>query len=183
MQPPHKRVQHSGQFGQSITEFALVVPVLFLLLLAIADFGRLYTSAVAVEAAGREAADFGAFDVSKWNGSNAATTVALMQQRACVAAAGSHLEGYATTDPDNNTCTNPTMSCTLELGADSADCASSNGFVNGTDCSLAATDPPCTVHVHMEYSFRTLLSIPPIPSAIQIGRDSLFRISNLTPPP
>jgi Flp pilus assembly protein TadG len=170
------------QSGQSVTEFALVVPVMLLLLLAIADFGRLYTSAVAVESAGREAADFGAFQASNWAGANAATTVGMMEQRACVAAAGSHLEGYRSTDPDNDTCTNPTFHCSLELGADSSDCATSGGFVGATDCSLSATEPPCTVHVWMEYQFDTFLSVPPMPESIQIVRHSRFRISDLTPP-
>jgi Flp pilus assembly protein TadG len=167
-------------------EFALVVPVMMLLLVAIADFGRLYTSAVAVEAAGREAADFGAFDTSYWDDSlgNVATTVNEMRHRACTAAAHSHLEGYETTDPVNDTtCTNPSFTCTLELGSDSVDCASSGGFVGPTNCSLPATDPPCTVHVRMDYEFRTILSIPPLPASIQVARDSRFRISNLQPPP
>ena len=91
--------QRHRRSGQSVTEFAVVVPVLLVLLLGIADFGRLYASTVAVEAAGRESADFGAFDTSYWDdtlggGGNVATTVAEMQRRACVAAAGSHLEGY-----------------------------------------------------------------------------------------
>ena len=108
---------HSRQRGQSVTEFALVVPLLLLVLIAIADFGRFYASAVAVESAAREAADFGAFDSSNWTSINTATTATLMQQRACVAAAGSHLEGYATTDPVNNTtCTNPTFACALKSG-------------------------------------------------------------------
>jgi hypothetical protein len=156
---------------------------MLLVLLAIADFGRLYTSAVAVEAAGREAADFGSFNSSNWTSVNAPTTVGMMEQRACVAAAGSHLEGYATTDPANDTCTNPTFHCSLELGADSSDCATSGGIVGTTDCSLPATEPPCTVHVWMEYEFRTLLAVPPAPASFQIVRHSRFRISDLTPPP
>jgi hypothetical protein len=157
-----------------------------LLLLAIADFGRLYTSAVAVEAAGREAADFGSFDTSYWDDSlgNVGTTVNEMRRRACIAAAGSHLEGYETTDPVNNsTCTNPSFTCTLERGSGSADCAGSGGFVGGTNCSLPATDPACTVHVRMDYAFRTLLSVAPMPASIQIVRESRFRISNLAPAP
>ncbi len=173
-----------AQSGQSVVEFALVVPVMLLLLIGIADFGRLYSSAVAVEAAGREAADLGAFDASNWTTANSATTTALMEQRACVAAAGSHLEGYTTTDPVNNTtCTNPTFRCTLDLGVDSADCASSGGMVGTTDCSLPATDPPCTVHVRLEYGFQTFLQFPLLPATVPIVRESRFRISNLTPPP
>jgi Flp pilus assembly protein TadG len=178
----HGHCQRRGQTGQSIVEFALVVPIMLLILLAIADFGRLYASAVAVEAAGREAADFGAFESANWTSANAATTVGMMEQRACVAAAGSHLEGYATTDPVNDTtCTNPTFHCRLERGADSADCATSAGVVGTTDCSLATNEPPCTVHVWMEYEFRTLLGVPPAPQSLQIVRHSRFRVSDLTP--
>jgi Flp pilus assembly protein TadG len=164
-----------------VTEFALVVPVLMLLLIAIADFGRIYASAVAVEAAGREAADYGAFDASRWNAANYATTVTEMERRACVAAAGSHLEGYQTTDPANNaTCTNPGFSCTLERNGAGTDCLNSGGFTNGIDCSDPATDPPCTVHVQMTYTFQTMLSVPPMPTSVQLVRDSRFRISCLT---
>lgn len=181
--PLHRR----RSSGQSITEFAIVVPVMILILLAVADFGRLYTSTVAVESAGREAADFGAFDTSHWDdslggGGNVATTVGLMQERACVAAAGSHLEGYESSDPNNTTCTNPTFACTLEVGGASTDCATSVGFVGATNCSDPLTEPPCTVHVQMVYQFRTLLGIPPLPDTITVTRDSRFRISHLTAP-
>jgi Flp pilus assembly protein TadG len=164
-----------------VTEFALVVPVLMLLLIAIADFGRIYASAVAVEAAGREAADYGAFEASQWNATNYSTTVNEMERRACVAAAGSHLEGYQTTDPANNTtCTNPSFSCTLEHSGATTDCMNPGGFANGIDCSDPATDPACTVHVQMTYTFQTFLSVPPMPTSVQLVRDSRFRISCLT---
>ena len=154
------------------------------MLLGIADFGRLYASTVAVEAAAREAADFGAFDASYWTDANVGVTVNEMQRRACVAASGSHLEGYETTDPvDNATCTNPTFSCSLERNGASTDCGSSHGFTNGIDCSLIPPpELPCTVHVTLQYEFRTLLGLPPIPASIQVVRQSWFRISNLEPP-
>jgi Flp pilus assembly protein TadG len=177
--PPLPRGRSSGQ---SLAEFAIIVPVVLLLLLAIADMGRLYTSAVAVEAAGREAADFGSFDSGNWSAANFNTTVDEMRRRACTAAAGSHLEGYETTDPVNNTtCSNPSFHCTLELSGTTVDCASSGGFVGTTDCSLATTEPPCTVHVEMDYDFRTFLAFPPMPESIAIVRHSLFRVSNLAP--
>jgi TadE-like protein len=43
--------------GQSTVEFALIAPVLLLLLVGIADFGRVFTSGVVVEAAARNAAE------------------------------------------------------------------------------------------------------------------------------
>jgi Flp pilus assembly protein TadG len=181
--PSRDRQRRHQPRGQSVVEFALVVPLLLLLLIAIADFGRFYVSAVAVESAAREAADFGAFDNasnSNWSPTNAPTTTQEMERRACVAAAGSHLEGYASSDPSNRTCTNPTFTCTLEVGAQSADCATSGGIVGTSDCSQPTTEPPCTVHVALTYQFRTLLALPPMPSTVQIVRNSRFQVSTLT---
>ena len=183
LRQPNRPRAHHRRSGQSVVEFALIVPVMLLILLGIADFGRLYTSEVAVEAAGREAADWGAFDAVHWTSANVATTVAEMERRACVAAAGSHLEGYTTSDPTNVTCTNPVFSCALERNGATADCLGSRGFTNGIDCSDQATDPPCTVHVQMTYEFNTLLSAGPMTGTFEIVRNSRFRISNLHPAP
>jgi len=175
--------------GQSLVEFVLVVPILFLILLAIADLGRVYTSAVAVEAAAREAADYGAFDAARWDTSvdpdNDDNMVLEMRKRACVAAKGSHLEGYLQSDPtDDTTCTNPAFTCTLDRGGVSADCATASSSVGGADCSkdLSVTDPPCTVHVRLDYDFTTFFAIPPMPTSISIVRESRFRMSSLDAP-
>lgn len=173
--------------GQSVVEFALVAPILLFLVIAIADFGRLYTAAVAIESAAREAADYGAFDAAHWSSStpsNISTTLAEMQKRACTAAAGSHLEGYSGAS-DNSTCSNPSFSCSLEWGGSSVDCASSGGMVGGNDCSAIGAQPKtteaCTVHVRLDYDFRMILGLVPFPDTFPIGRDSRFRISDLTP--
>lgn len=58
--PPllHARVRsRARQGGQSIAEFALVVPILLVLFVAIADFGRVFAAGIAVEAATRNAAE------------------------------------------------------------------------------------------------------------------------------
>jgi len=47
--------EHPG--GQSLVEFALVLPLLLVLLLGISDLGRVFTSAIASEAAPRNAAE------------------------------------------------------------------------------------------------------------------------------
>ena len=169
--------------GQSVVEFALVLPVILLMLLGIADLGRLYNSAVGVESAAREAADYGAFVATNWTPVNIPVTVDEMRLRACTAVAGSHLQDYETTDPGGNTtCTNPAFTCTLERGPASTDCAASGGVTGGVDCANPATEPACTVHVRMTYRFDLLLAIPPFPASIDLHRDSSFRISDLTPP-
>jgi hypothetical protein len=48
--------EHSSR-GQSLVEFALVLPMLLVLLLGIADFGRVFAAGIAVEATGRNAAE------------------------------------------------------------------------------------------------------------------------------
>jgi hypothetical protein len=162
-----------------VVEFSLVVPILFLLVVAIADFGRLYTSAVAVEAAAREAADFGSFHASYWRVDplaappidNRSITEAEMERRACTAAAGSHLEGYR--EPpgtiDHATCTNPSFTVELEPVDTDPDCWDSS-------------KPPCMVHVTIDYDFDTLLALPPFPSSVHITRHSRFQMQDLTPP-
>jgi len=51
------RRRRGSQTGQSLTEFALVVPILLVLFVAIADFGRIFAAAIDLEAATRDAAE------------------------------------------------------------------------------------------------------------------------------
>jgi hypothetical protein len=168
-----------------VVEFALVIPLILLLVLAVGDFGRIYTSLVAVEAAAREAADLGAFDPGNWNTdlspSNPGQTVVRMEHAACSSAAASHLEGYV--EPvgtvNHATCTNPTLTCTLEQsGGGSADCATYVGGSGG--CGDPATDPPCVVHVQLTYEFDTFVPIPILPATVTFTRDARFAVSGLS---
>lgn len=47
----------TSRHGQSLVEFALVLPMLLVLLLGIADFGRVFAAGIALEAAARNAAE------------------------------------------------------------------------------------------------------------------------------
>jgi hypothetical protein len=51
---------HPG--GQSLAEFALVLPILLVLLLAVADFGRVFAASITTEASARNAAEIGAIE-------------------------------------------------------------------------------------------------------------------------
>jgi Flp pilus assembly protein TadG len=176
---------HRTNHGQALVEFALVIPLMLFLVLAVGDFGRIYTSVVAVEAAAREAADLGAFDPTNWNAALSSTNpgqaVVRMEQVACSSAASSHLEGYAEAAGTLNhaTCTNPAMTCTLEQqGRAPTDCATYNVGAGG--CGDTATDPPCVVHVQLTYQFDTLIRAPVLPTTITFIRDARYAVSSLS---
>jgi len=57
MSPVHSR-RPSARRGQSLTEFALVAPLVFLLVFGIIDFGRLFFTEVTLQNALREAGRF-----------------------------------------------------------------------------------------------------------------------------
>ena len=101
--------------GQSVVEFALVLPVMVFLMLAIIDFSRIYTTMLTVESAAREAADFGTFGSQKWNDAVYSLPVdgteAKMRLRACTAM--SDLPDYV--GPDDS-CTNPSFTYELSGG-------------------------------------------------------------------
>jgi hypothetical protein len=46
--------------GQSLVEFTLVVPIVFLLLVAVSDLGRVFAAGIVIESAARDAAEKGA---------------------------------------------------------------------------------------------------------------------------
>lgn len=54
---PMTKVLRHRQDGQSVTEFALVLPILLMLLLAVADFGRVFAAGIVVQAASRDGAE------------------------------------------------------------------------------------------------------------------------------
>jgi Flp pilus assembly protein TadG len=157
--------------GQGLAEFALIVPLMFILAIAVGDFGRLFNAAVATESAAREAADYGAFLGSPaWADSLApwSTTDSEMRLRACTA-----MSGQADFENTAGTCSgNPSMTWRLE---------EADGSVPTTDCgNRIGLVAPCRVHVTVTYIFRPLIVVPPIPGSLTLVRDSWFAISDLT---
>ncbi|CAN5710010.1 hypothetical protein BH23CHL8_BH23CHL8_14660 [soil metagenome] len=132
----------SGQRGQTLVEFSLVLPVMLMILLGIGDLARIDTTM--------------AYSSSNWMGSrgdphsNAAKTVSAMIERACVASR--HLTDYVGT---GSTCTNPSVSISL---------VESNG-VAAEDCADEARVPgPCWVRFDLDYTFDLL-----VPFGMEIG--------------
>lgn len=177
--------QRSGRAGQSVVEFALVLPIMLVILLAVLDLSRIYTTMLTVESAAREAADFGTFGSQKWDAAVYAVvpngTEANMKRRACVAA--SALPDYVGPDDD---CANPTFSYLL-----SGDGGSTWGPY---DAALACDDParstPCWLKVTLEYDFRLIAPLNldilgvsiGIPNALTFQRSSIFAMTDLSLP-
>ncbi|MFP5343337.1 MAG: TadE/TadG family type IV pilus assembly protein [Candidatus Limnocylindria bacterium] len=187
--PPRRTFARAGRArqgarGQSVVEFALVLPLLLILLMATIDFARVYTTMMSIESAAREAADFGTtLGAGKWqSGPPMDTTVAEMQRRACVAA--SDLPDYADPDGDPVTgCANPTFAYCM-----TASVGGPCGPVDPTDgCDIPTRTEPCTVTVTLTHDFSLFapLSIEFLgitvgfPSSITIRRDSTFAMTDI----
>ena len=145
---------------------------MFLLAVAVGDFGRLFNAAIATESAAREAADYGAFlGSSAWSSAQSPWTAndTEMRLRACAAMSGQ--SDYQNTA---GTCTgNPVMSWRLE--------DSTGASPPAVDCStLTGLVAPCRIHVTVTYIFRPLIAIPPIPGSLTLTRESWFSLSDLT---
>jgi Flp pilus assembly protein TadG len=174
--------------GQSLAEFALVVPILMVLFIAVADLARLYTAMLTIEAAAREAADYGAFSSQYWT--NPESTRREMTHRACVAS--SNLTDYEGTRSWPATCTNPTIVSLDLLRMPSGDaCADGDAACYGEAeperCTNETRDPPCRVKVTLRYDFHLTMPIHLDVAGVKIGfppvltfeRTSIFAISDL----
>jgi len=171
--------------GQSVVEFALVLPLMVFLMLAIIDFSRIYTTMLTVESAAREAADFATFGSQKWNDAvyslPVTGTEAKMRLRACTAM--SALPDYV--GPDDS-CTNPSL--TYELSGDKG--ATWGAYSTALACDDAAREPPCWLKVTLSYDFHIITPVNiqfldkslGLPSALTLVRSSTFAMTDLSLP-
>ena len=165
-------------------EFALVLPIMLIILLAVLDFSRVYTTMMAVESGAREAADYGTtLGAGKWQvGAPMDATVVEMQRRVCVAT--SDLADYTDPDADPATgCTNPTMAYCLT--------PVDGGICGPVDPVNACEDPlradPCTVTVTVTYDFHIVAPMQldffgvhlGLPSVLTLQRDSTFAMTDI----
>lgn len=171
--------------GQSVVEFALVLPLLMFLMIGVIDLARIYTTMLSVESAAREAADFGTFGSQKWNVAVYSAlpngTEAQMKRRACVAS--SDLTDYVGPDDD---CANPTFS--YQLSTDRGE--TWEDYDPGLACDDPVREPPCWLKVTLEYDFNLLIPFNlevfgatyGMPESLTFERSSIFAMTDLSLP-
>ena len=161
-----------------MVEFALVLPLMLFVALAVIDLARIYTTMLSVESAAREAADYGTFGSEKWADTSVPITVADMKTRACVAS--SDLPDYV--GPDNN-CANPSFSSCLS-GDRGNTCVP---YSAALACADSERDPPCRLSVTLSYTFHLLVPLNievagveyGFPSTLAFDRTSTFAMTDL----
>lgn len=165
--------------GQSMVEFVLVFPILMILLVAVADFGRIFAAGVVVEAAARDAAEIAAQQYISNPPGDLATAApapppgyysalhAKAVRAACIETKNLPNSQF---DPATETC--PGMPLTFVCVHDGADdqCATeAQGQTPPSGCSEMATSPTNAqgasapkrwVEVRVCYRFNTILNIP-----------------------
>lgn len=169
-----------GSRGQSVVEFALVLPIMVVLLLAIVDLARIYTTMLSVESAAREAADFGTtLGANKWQvGGQKDATVSEMERRACIAS--SNLPDY---DGPDSSCVNPDFDYCMTPAVGGI-CGPVDPF---DGCDNPIRSEPCTVTVTLTYDFHLLAPLNieffgvrfGLPSTLTFERDSTFAMTDI----
>jgi Flp pilus assembly protein TadG len=150
----------TSQRGAALVEMTVAMPVLLLVLVGAADFGRIFFSALAVTQAARAGAEFGAY--SDANSSNADNIRA-----AALAAVASDLAvtiTFPTAGGDARTC----------------ECATDAGAFTTTSCA----SPTCGAGEHLikavtvtaSFSFSAIAPYPGIPRPVVISRTMKMRL-------
>lgn len=139
-----------GTRGQSLAEFALLLPILMIMVLGAIDFGRAYFAYVSVTNASRNAAQYGSFNTIRANDEDCTDGNCL--RLAAVADTGNLL---------NTSGTNPEVT-TEPCGVSSLD-------DQGNEC----------VRVTVTYNFETLVPWPGLPNSFDISRTVQMRVAEL----
>jgi Flp pilus assembly protein TadG len=128
--------------GQSLVEFALILPILLTLLGAAVDFARLYQGWITLEGATRDAAEYAAtFDTT--------STAALADAKRIICTQTATVPGFAAPAGNPTACTAPAISITSFPAGDTA---TANGG--------SALNPVQSITVRATLPFRTFFGYP-----------------------
>jgi Flp pilus assembly protein TadG len=139
-----------------IIEFALLFPMMMLMMLGTADFARVFYAGIAVANAARAGVQYGALDPG-----NAGNFTA-MQQAALNDAANQGLTGITAVASNYCGCTGSSSTVTCGSGL----CAVGGG----------TTTPNGYVRVVVNYTYNTLVNYPGIPHTISLSRTATMRV-------
>ena len=126
--------------GQSIVEFAFVLPLMLLFLVIAADFGRAYTAYLTISSSAREGATY-----ASRSSDNAANTGEI------------ETRAKAEVGPDGEIWNEP-------ITVTPSDCSSSDP--QGYDC----------IQVTVDYTFKPIFLIGPIPDEVEMQRTVRMRV-------
>jgi hypothetical protein len=168
--------------GQSIVEFALVLPLMLFLFVGIVDLGRVYTAMIGVESAAREAADYATTrGAPLWTVDALPSREAEMRERACTAA--SSLPDFVGSFSD---CTNPKPA--FFVSPDGERYFELKDFDPAWKCEdpKRETPGPCRVRVTLQYNFHLFIPLNfeafgvryGLPSSLPITRSSTFAMTD-----
>lgn len=169
---PHQR-------GQSMVEFALVLPILLVLLLGLADFGRVFTAGIALEAAARNGAEAAAQQYVQMARNRPSGVLASADYEALHDIASGAVCSETRLLPEHaasgSTCTMPATAVCIHdaSGADPAGCGAGGSSAPGECTALHGAwnagnvGPPASggraalayVEVRTCYRFRTLVPL------------------------
>jgi TadE-like protein len=135
--------------GQSLVEFALLLPLLLVILLGVADFGRIFHAGIVMESASRAAAEAGAIEYLREVADKDATYVlpqaSYDRVRAVAVAIACREAQLPNADPDTLNCPGgPAVSvCVHDAAAGDANCGDGGAAPVPPECTaiLAGMDP------------------------------------------
>jgi hypothetical protein len=172
--------------GQALTEFALVLPIMLLLLLGIADFGRLFAAGIVVRAASRDGAEAAAqlyVQLDRTTTMSATDIYAAVRAKAEAVGCGETQGLWGATVDGSGTCTSPAIavcvhdagvtvdgtimpgdpSCGQTLGALPADLAAGCGGLAQPWSTAPDVAGLPSVEVRVCYPFSTLVQAQILP--------------------
>jgi Flp pilus assembly protein TadG len=132
----HKRSKNRHSGGQSVVEFAVLLPVIFTLFGAAVDIARVYQAWITLESATRDAAEYVATN-------DTTTSAAQADAKARVCAQMVNISGFAGTASD---CSQPNVSVALT--------------VSTTQAGASPKYPIGTATVTATFPFRTFFNYP-----------------------
>lgn len=165
------------------------------LLFAMLDLARIFTAMASVESAAREAADYAtSLGAERWSTTNASTTIAEMQRRACLAASDLHdYAGIDTAPADgiDEDCSNPGFDWCVSTSTGGA-CSQTYPVTGGPPsleppCDDPLRNVPCTVTVRMSHTFHLFVPLQfdffgvklGLPVTLPFERDSTFAMTDI----